>query len=49
MAYPELGKKVVLKMSEGLQEVGNLESEPVLMGRSLICVIAPGAAKVKKK
>lgn len=49
LAYPELGRRVVLKMSEGLQEVGNLESEPVLMGRSLICVVAPGAAKSKKK
>ncbi len=49
LAYPELGRKVISKMSEGLQEVGNLESEPVLMGRSLICVIAPGTAKIKKK
>ncbi|ANG65850.1 translation initiation factor IF-3 [Chlamydia gallinacea] len=49
LAYPEHGHKVVQKMSQGLEDVGFIESEPKLNGRSLICIVAPGTVKTKKK
>lgn len=49
LAYPEHGHKVVSRMSEGLNDLGFVEAEPKLMGRSLICVLAPGNLKIKKK
>ena len=49
LAYPEHGHKVVQRMCQGLEDVGFVESEPKLNGRSLICVIAPGTLKTKKK
>ncbi|ACZ32891.1 translation initiation factor IF-3 [Chlamydia pneumoniae LPCoLN] len=49
LAYPEHGFKVVQKMSQGLEDIGFVEAEPKLAGRSLICVVAPGTVKTKKK
>ncbi|WP_201456276.1 translation initiation factor IF-3 [Chlamydia sp. 17-3921] len=49
LAYPEHGLKIVQKMSQGLEDIGFVEAEPKLAGRSLICVVAPGVVKVKKK
>ncbi|SPN74095.1 Translation initiation factor IF-3,translation initiation factor IF-3,Translation initiation factor 3 (IF-3),translation initiation factor IF-3,Translation initiation factor IF-3, N-terminal domain [Chlamydia serpentis] len=49
LAYPEHGFKIVQKMSQGLEDIGFVEAEPKLAGRSLICVVAPGAVKTKKK
>lgn len=49
LAYPEHGFKVVQKMTQGLEEIGFVESEAKLNGRSLICVVAPGTVKTKKK
>ncbi|MEG0036850.1 MAG: translation initiation factor IF-3 [Victivallaceae bacterium] len=49
MAYPEHGHKVVSRMSESLEDLGSVEAEPKLLGRSLICILAPGIIKIKKK
>ncbi len=49
LAYPEHGFKVVQKMSQGLADLGFIEAEPKLNGRSLICVMSPGTVKTKKK
>ncbi|ADH19490.1 translation initiation factor IF-3 [Chlamydia trachomatis] len=49
LAYPEHGYKVIQRMCQGLEDIGFVESEPKLNGRSLICVIAPGTLKTKKK
>ncbi|ANH78779.1 translation initiation factor IF-3 [Candidatus Chlamydia sanziniae] len=49
LAYPEHGFKIVQKMSQSLEDIGFIEAEPKLAGRSLICVVAPGTVKTKKK
>lgn len=49
MAYPQLGQRVVGRMCEGLQEVAHVEAPAKMMGRSMICVLAPQPAKGKKK
>lgn len=48
MAYPQLGKKVVDRMCQELQEFANVEAPAKLMGRSMICVLAPQPTKGKK-
>ncbi len=47
MAHPEVGKEVVRKMCEGLEDIAQPESILRMMGRSLIVVLAPGAQKTK--
>lgn len=49
MAHPELGEQVVRRMCDSLSDVGQLETPFKMMGRSLVVVLAPGAAKVKEK
>lgn len=49
MAYPQLGEKVVLRMCEGLKDIAVVESPAKLLGRNLLCIVAPGASKTKKK
>ena len=49
LAYPEHGLRVIKKISQGLEDVGFVEAEPKLAGRSLTCVVAPGIVKAKKK
>lgn len=49
LAYPEFGFRIVERICEALQDIGSVESEPKLAGRSLTCVIAPGVIKSKKK
>lgn len=49
MAYPQLGKRVVDRMVEELQEFAHVEAPAKMMGRSMICVLAPQASKGKKK
>lgn len=43
--YPELGEAVMKKMSEGLEEVGMIESPSKLLGKTMIVVIAPRGKK----
>lgn len=47
MAHPEVGKEVVRKMCEDLEDVAQPESSLKMMGRSLIVILAPGAHKTK--
>lgn len=49
MAYPQLGKRVIDRMVEALQDFAHVEAPAKMMGRSMICVLAPQAAKGKKK
>lgn len=49
MAYPQLGEKIVERMCEGIEDIAQVEAPAKLLGKSLICVLAPGAAKGKKK
>lgn len=49
MAYPQLGRKVMDRMCDELQEIAHVEARAKMMGRSMICVLAPQAAKGKKK
>ncbi len=49
LAYPEHGHRVVQRMSQLLEDVGGVEAEPKLTGRSLSCVIAPVTVKTRKK
>jgi translation initiation factor IF-3 len=48
-AHPELGYKVVKRLCEGVEQVGQVESPPKHLGRNLICVIAPGVVKATPK
>ncbi|MCH9626986.1 MAG: Translation initiation factor IF-3 [Chlamydiales bacterium] len=49
MAYPQLGQRVVNRMCAELEEIAHVEAPAKMMGRSMICVLAPQAAKGKKK
>lgn len=49
MAFPKLGERIVQRMAEGLEDIGQVEAPAKLMGKSLICVVAPGGTKGKKK
>lgn len=49
MAYPQLGEKIVERMCEGVEDLAQVEAPAKLLGKSLICVLAPGASKGKKK
>lgn len=45
MMHPELGRKLVTRMCEELADVATPESPPIMMGRNLSVVLAPGAKK----
>lgn len=47
LAYPERGEKIVKRICEELEDVAQLEAPLKRLGRSLICVLAPGALKKK--
>ncbi len=49
MAFPQLGKRVVDRMVEKLEECAHVESPAKMMGRSMICILAPQASRAKKK
>ncbi len=49
MAYPELGKKVIQQLIDGLADIANAEGTPKLMGRNMSVTLAPGAKKPKEK
>lgn len=48
MAYQQFGLKVVERMCQALENA-HVEAPAKMMGRSMICVLAPQAAKGKKK
>ena len=45
LAHPEIGRKAVLFICEGLSDIASPESEAKLMGRNLSVVLAPGSKK----
>lgn len=49
MAHPEVGKKVVQKMIDGLSDIAAAESPPKQIGRNLSVTLAPGVKKIKEK
>lgn len=41
MAYPEMGKNILIKIVEGIKDFGKVEQPPKLEGRNLTMVLAP--------
>ncbi|HEY8470497.1 MAG TPA: translation initiation factor IF-3 [Longimicrobiales bacterium] len=41
MAHPEIGRDVLVRVAQALEDVGRVESEPVLEGRNMTMIIAP--------
>ena len=41
MQHKDLGRKVIERLLEAVQDIGKPESEPRALGRSLIVMIAP--------
>ncbi len=40
--HPEHGEKVIQSMVQSLEEVGTVESPSILMGKTMILIMAPG-------
>jgi translation initiation factor IF-3 len=47
--HPELGWKVLQRMVESLSDIAHLERQPVMEGRRMNIIMAPGIAKAKVK
>ena len=45
MARPELGKEVLLRFAEALEEVSAIEAQPKLEGRQMFMLLAPNKNK----
>ena len=45
MARPELGKDVLLRFAEALEEVSSIEAQPKLEGRQMFMLLAPNKNK----
>src|SRR5690625_971560 len=41
MAHPELGRDVLARVAEAVDDVGRIESEPLLEGRNMTMILAP--------
>ncbi|HEX7091660.1 MAG TPA: translation initiation factor IF-3, partial [Longimicrobiales bacterium] len=41
MAHPEIGRDVLVRVAQALEDVGRIESEPVLEGRNMTMILAP--------
>jgi translation initiation factor IF-3 len=41
ISHPELAQRVISRITEGIQDVGNIEMEPRLEGRFVTMVVAP--------
>lgn len=41
MAHPELGREVLMRVAEAVDEIGRVESEPSLEGRNMTMILAP--------
>ncbi len=46
-AHPEHGEKVIQSLVQALEDVGTVESPSILMGKTMILVMAPGPKKKK--
>jgi len=49
MAHPEVGKKVIDTLLEGLADIATPEAMPKRLGRNLSVTVAPGVKKIKEK
>lgn len=49
ITHSDLGWKLLQKVAELLKEVGTLEGRPLMEGRRMVAVMAPGAAVKAKK
>jgi translation initiation factor IF-3 len=41
MAHPEIGRDVLIRVAQALEDVGRVESEPLLEGRNMTMILAP--------
>ncbi len=41
IAHPDLGREVLMRVAEELEEVGKVEAQPKLEGRNMTMVLAP--------
>lgn len=41
MAHPELGREVLSRVAEAVDEVGRVESAPLMEGRNMTMILAP--------
>jgi translation initiation factor IF-3 len=41
MAHPEIGREVLMRVAEALQDVGKVESQPMMEARTMTMIIAP--------
>ena len=48
ITHPELGKKLLQRMSESLKEVASFEGQPVMEGRGMIIILSPVATRQNK-
>ena len=48
-AYPQLGQRVVDLMCKELEAIAQVESPAKMLGKSMTCILSPGAAKGKRK
>jgi len=47
--HPELGWKLLQRMVETLNDISTLERQPIMEGRRLNIILAPGSSKAKSK
>ncbi len=47
--HPELGWKVLQRMVESLNDISSLERQPLMEGRRMNIILAPGSTKAKAK
>ena len=41
LSHPEMGKELLLKVAEAMQEAVTVEREPKLEGKNMIMILAP--------
>jgi translation initiation factor IF-3 len=41
MAHPELGREVLSRVAVAVEDVGRVESEPLMEGRNMTMILAP--------
>ncbi len=49
LAHTDLGRKLLTRIAEDLQEISHVESEPNLDGRNMQMILVPTAPKIKKE
>jgi translation initiation factor IF-3 len=41
MAHPEIGREVLMRVAEALQDIGKVETQPTMEARTMTMIIAP--------